>query len=143
METFAIKNESREMISLKNHLNKIILNYHSMARENGNRLLNEIHPEFTINTDTNVLSMVFSKLFSSLLKQCFNCDIRLTAKGYHSLVVIHITMINGFQGVHEVEEINVINLLAEKLGGCLLYNNQHLKESTFSLSILNFDKLAA
>ena len=137
------KAQSKESIILNRFVAKIISTFQYVAISKKNHFINDIEPYATVSTDAIVLRKVLSNILNSILRQCENCDIRLSAKMFHCVVLMHITIIDGFQGVLQVDDINEINDLTEVLGGCLLYNNQHLKESTFSLCFLNNAKLAA
>ena len=144
METIAINQVlSRDSITLNELISRLLPSYQAKAYDQRNRLVNEVESGIILNSDAKLLSLVVSKLLNAILTQCRDCDIRVTSKKFHSVVLLHLTIINGFQGMHEVDNMHEINDLAYKLGGCIMYNNQHLKESTFSLSFSNFSQLAA
>ncbi len=144
METFKINQEkSKDSITLNQFLSRIITAFQAIASRQKSNFVNDVPPNVSVQTDANILSEVLSELFTAILRRCEDCNIRLTSKSFHNVILIHITILSGFQGIHEVENMNEINHLAERLGGCILYNNQHLNESTFTLSLFNFLQLAA
>lgn len=139
MEAFKIDpGISKDSVALKELINRILDSFMPLALKQKNEFQNDV-PNLHVHTDSYLLGRVITGLFGTIMRQCENSCIRLSAKSFHNVVLVHITSINGFQGVHAMEEMDEIESLAEKLGGCILYNNQHLKESTFTLSFFDYD----
>ncbi len=138
MGTFKISSGNAiSPIPLNGFISQVLDSFQSLAEKNKSKIVNDVSPDLLVQTDVNLLNKVISGLFSEIVPQCENCCIRLSAKCFHNVVLLRITNTSGSQAIHHIEKLEEISQLAEKLGGCITYNNQHFNETSFVLSFFN------
>lgn len=132
----------QDYVPLKDLLDGLIEKFGQLARERNNYFLNYIPEDFFVNSDSGLLNDIFGQLLSTIVESCRDCRIRLSAKSFHSIVLVHVTVINGTHHGVVIANLPDMERMAETLGGCLSYNDQHLNESTFTLSFRSVQQVA-
>jgi hypothetical protein len=139
MGTFRVSSgKATSCVPLNGFISELLASFQSLAEKQRNKIVNDISPDLFVRTNTSLLSRAISGLISEIVPQCENSCIRLSAKSFHNVVLLRITNISGSQSIHAIENIEEISRLAESLGGCVTYNNQHLNETSFVLSFFDF-----
>lgn len=136
-----IKGNLCEQIPLKPFISKMLDKFQPIIVRKNSFFINDVRDDFEINTNIHLLKSVLSGMFETIIDKCQDASVRITAKNYNDVVLFRISNLSGFKGFDLIQELEHVNNLAQKIGGCITYNDQRIRESTFVLSF--YSRLAA
>src|SRR5258706_13257692 len=93
-------------------------------------IVNDIPKELEVNANEHMLATVFGNLLNTVITHTENCCIRISAKLYGKVVLIHLTEshqpnCSAFNG-----SIRQVQKLAEKIGGTISINSDRDRATT-------------
>lgn len=101
------------------------------------RLINDIPDQFTVATDVRKLSLVLQELLQQVAGRCPDADIRISAKAYHGVVLLHIKEKARLNTPEFACELVKIQEIAEKMGGTLSITSYRNGTTTITFSFIN------
>jgi hypothetical protein len=117
--------------------NRMIKSFSSQAIRNRNVFINDIPDHLYIDTDEDIIASVLSGMLSSVVRNAKESCIRLSAKIYGNVILVHIKDYNSIN-YHPVENsLQDLQPMAEKIGGCVSVTSQRHNVATFAFSFPN------
>ncbi|MES1223819.1 MAG: hypothetical protein ABUT20_50455 [Bacteroidota bacterium] len=123
--------------SLQHIVQSILSNYQGMADAQNSFFVNQVPPTLCLTADKSVVSSLLSNLFSVIANYCKNTRIRISAKAYHDIIVMHIKDTSISDNHIMLSELQGIQTGADKIGGFLEVTSQRKKETTIAFSFIN------
>jgi K+-sensing histidine kinase KdpD len=113
------------------------------AAQRNSFIVNDIPKELNVNANEHMLASVFGSLLNTVITNTRDCCIRVSAKLYGKVVLVHLkeshhTINNAFNG-----SIRQVQQLAEKIGGTISINSDRDKATTIVFTFVNDLSLAA
>lgn len=87
--------------------------------------------------DKNILSSIISKLLHAMLKHARDTSIRISAKRYNNIVLVHVKDSNGCNNQGINYGVQQAQPLATRIGGFLDITSSRHRETTVSFSFPN------
>lgn len=104
-------------------------------------IINEVPHEFFIATDGNMLASILSGLLQTVVTHAENSCIRIAAEGYGNIVLIHLKDSGNFNNRPVANDLQQVQQLAKKIGGCVSISNQR-EEMTIAFTFPNLPQAA-
>ena len=112
------------------------------AMRNKSFIINDVPENICANVDEDLLSSVLSKLMNVVIMNTENSCIRITAKTYGNLVLLHVTD-DGCLNYNLISQnLTRIQSLAERLGGFVGFTSTRNKLTTIAFSFMNRQEAA-
>ncbi len=124
-------------LSLQQILRQLLANYQPVAVKQKSFFINDVPAGLTITTDTNTLSTLLGSLLYMTARLCRDTCIKISAKAYHDVVLVHIKDTSTFNSYAILSELQHLQLLAGKIGGYVELTSQRKKETTIAFSFIN------
>lgn len=105
-------------------------------------IVNEVPGELVIAADEHMLARVLRGLLHTVVSNARNSCIRVAAKVYGDIVLVHVRDTRRADTKTITERLDEIQLLAEKVGGCVTVCNQQEEAITLAFSFFNGTKAA-
>jgi len=105
-------------------------------------IVNEVPHEFRIVADENMLASVLSGLLQTIVTHAENSCIRIAAKEYGNVILVHLKESGNFNNQAIANDLQQIQLLAKKLGGCVSISNRREENTTIAFSFPNLPHAA-
>ena len=106
-------------------------------------IINDIPPDLQANTDENMLATIFGSLLNTVITHTENCCIRISAKVYGKVVLLHLKETHRVNTAAFAGNIRQVQQLAEKIGGTISVSNNRNEATTIVFSFINNLPLAA
>jgi hypothetical protein len=129
-------------IQLRFLAGKLINGIQPAAVRQNSFIVNDISPAIMVTTDENLLATVINDLLAVIVSRNKNSCIRLTAKSFTNLVLLHIQDQNKTIRETTLNDFDGLQPLASKVGGCITINNRKKESATLVLSMLDFASVA-
>ena len=100
-------------------------------------IINDVPIDIQANTDEHMLATVFGSLLNTLITHTENSCIRISAKLYGKVVVLHLKESHRLNAASFSGNLRQIQQLAEKIGGTVSISNNEGEATTIVLSFLN------
>jgi len=123
--------------SLQQVVRRLLTIYQPLAVKQNSLFINDVPPALTILTDRTVVSGLLGDLLSMLARCCRNTSIKISAKAYHDIILMHIKDTSTFNSYAISSELQHMQLLSGKIGGYLDLTSQRKKETTIAFSFIN------
>ncbi len=123
--------------SLQHVVRRLLTTYQPLAVKQNSLFVNDVPPALTVLTDRYTVSTLLGNLFSMLARCCRNTCIKISAKAYHDIILIHIKDSSTYNSYTVSSELQHMQLLSGKIGGYLELTSQRKKETTISFSFIN------
>jgi hypothetical protein len=124
-------------IGLHLMVNQLTVSNMPNATKRRNQLLNEVPPELSINTDSHKLAAILHTLIFTVLGQSQDNCIRISAKAYDNVTIIHIEDNKKLAGSIFSGHVGRAQQMAESIGGTVLLNEYREGRTRIAVSILN------
>ena len=131
------KNITQSGVALHLMVNRISLSTMPTATRKRNLLVNEVPIELAVNTDSQKLAAVLGTLIQSVLGQTTDACIRVSAKEFSNVTLVHIHDNRRLEGHRFSTYLGEAQEMARKIGGTVFVNNCRDGSTTIALSILN------
>lgn len=129
---------------LRSLAGKLINGMQVAAVRRNSIIVNHISPAIQITTDENLLAAAINDLLAFMVSRSTDNCIRITAKTFSNLVLLHFTDNNNNNhrpGISE-SDFNHLQPVAAAIGGCITICNHHPHSETLALSILDMVQVA-
>jgi K+-sensing histidine kinase KdpD len=105
-------------------------------------ILNDVPENIVIQTDAGLVESALGKLLNMVIRHTENSCIRITAKTFGNVVLLHIKDDGCLCYDSMSENLNNIQSLAERMGGYVGFTSFRNKLTTIALSFVNAKKAA-
>jgi hypothetical protein len=123
--------------TLDKMLSRMLGMFQPVAVRHNSFIVNDIAPGFYVSADEKLLERALGSLLISVISRCHNSCIRVSAKLYNNIVLLRINESTG-RFTHGLEDsLYHSQLLAAKLGGCVVTNNLRKTQSTVTFTFMN------
>ena len=129
-------------IPLRHLTGKLIGGMQPAAVRQNSFIVNDISPAIVITTDENLLAAVINDLLAIVVSRNKNSCIRITAKPFSNLVLLHIKDQNNNIRETTINDYDDLQPLASKVGGCITISNKKKDSATLALSMFDFASVA-
>jgi hypothetical protein len=123
--------------SLHAIVNQVMSDYMPEAKINKNSVQNDIPNKLPITANEELLTTVLSGMFHAIVSNARNSSIRVVAKTYNDIVLVHVKDSNTCNNYAVASGLARFRSLAEKMGGYLDITSQRSKETTIAFSFPN------
>ena len=106
-------------------------------------IINDVPADLLANTDENMLATVFGSLLNAIITHSENCCIRVSAKHYGKVVLLHLKETHSISNPAFAGNLRQVQQLAEKIGGTVSVSTNPNEATTIVLSFINNFPLAA
>jgi len=137
MKKFYLPNETAFMEPLHHLVDRLITSFLPTAVRHHNFFINEIPGNMPVEYNNEWVASIISGMIATITGNSKNNCIRLSAKKYGYVFVLE--MISTARATHHPlnPDLQQMQQLAEKIGGCLCINNQHEEKTLMSFSFPN------
>jgi hypothetical protein len=108
-----------------------------VANRNNNHFENDIPDDVYIDTDMELVATVLSGLLGAVTKNAKDSCIRLSAKIYGHVILVHVKDYNSVNYFPVENRLQQLQSLAEKIGGAVGVTSQRHNVTTFAFSFPN------
>ena len=108
-----------------------------VANRNNNHFENDIPDDVYIDTDMEMVASVLSGLIGSVVKHAKDSCIRLSAKIYGHVIIVHVKDHNSLNYQPVENKLKHLTPFAEKIGGAVGVTSQRHNVATFAFSFPN------
>ncbi|MBL7740477.1 MAG: HAMP domain-containing histidine kinase [Chitinophagaceae bacterium] len=129
--------ESGYKKNLSHLLDVLVSKLEIPAIQNRSLVINDIPDNIEVDTDEYLLSAILSGIMTRVITHTENGSIRITAKNYNSVILIHIKNDGILQYESIVHHMPVLQAQAEKLGGFIGFTSFRNQISTIAFSFTN------
>jgi hypothetical protein len=132
------KPDSLESGSTLRHLTSQITNSFSpVATRNKSVFINDIPDNLYLQADRELVTSVLSGLVSAVVRNAKESRIRLSAKIYSNVVLVHVKDYNSLNHSRVESGLQELQPLAEKMGGSVGVTSQRHNIATYAFSFPN------
>jgi hypothetical protein len=136
-------NTMQTQIGLYWIVNRISVSSIPSATRKHSFIINDIPKELEVVTDEQMLATVFGSLLNTVISHSENCCIRIAAKLYGNVVLLHLIESYRFNSSAFYGNLRQMQQLAEKIGGTISINSDRSRTTSIVFSFLNNLPLAA
>lgn len=111
-----------------------------IALRNHNLIVNEIPEYLPVKTDRNILSSIIYGVVNSVMMHSKNSYIRITAKVYSDIVLVHVKDFNVMLTQGQYYGLQNLHALAKRIGGFIGITSYRHHETTIAFSFPNLEK---
>lgn len=133
---------SQYFITLNELATNLSAGFLPLARTNKSVIVNDIPEDLFIDTDIELVASIFAGLLAAVVKNARESYIRLSAKVYGNVILLHIKDYNNFNYSPVENKVQQLLPLAEKLGGSVGVTSQRNNVTTFAFSFPNLPMAA-
>lgn len=139
-----MKNEhTQSRVALHLMVSRITAGSLPSATRKNSFIINDVPADIQATTDENMLATVFGSLLNTVISYTENCCIRVSAKNYGRVVLLHLKESYRLNNQAFGGNLRQIQQLAEKIGGTVSISNDKSEATTIVLSFVNNIPLAA
>jgi len=120
----------------------MIKSFGPLAARNKSVILNDIPDHLYIDTDPDIIAAVLSGLLSAVIRNAKESCIRLSAKIYTNVILVHIKDYNSLNFCPIENSLQQLQPMAEKVGGSVSVTSQRHNVATFAFSFPNLPMAA-
>ena len=120
----------------------MIKSFSPLATRNKSFFLNDIPGHLYIDTDPDIVAAIISGLLSAVVKNAKESCIRLSAKIYGNVILMHIKDYNSINYCPVENTLKKLQPMAEKVGGSVSVTSQRHNVATFAFSFPNLPMAA-
>jgi len=129
-------------VQLRQLAGKLIAGIQPAAVRQNSFIINEISPAIMVTTDENLLASVINNLLAVIVSRNKNSCIRITAKPFRNVVLLHIKDQNRSVKETTINDFDELQPLAAMVGGCITICNQSDRATTLAMSIADLAAVA-
>jgi hypothetical protein len=105
-------------------------------------IVNEVPGELHIVTDENMLASILSSLLHTVVNHTENSCIRIAASGHGNIILVHMKESGNFNNYSVANDLQQIQSLAKKIGGCISISDRRENTTTIAFSFPNIPQSA-
>src|SRR5437667_10430078 len=106
-------------MTLSHLIDQLMTSLSLQATEKKSVIVNDVGDDMFIHTDKNILASILSDLLTITIKHTENNCIRVSAKFYGNIILMHVKNNDKSKDSVFVQSLRQVQPLAEKLGGCI------------------------
>lgn len=133
---------SQDFVTLSELTSNLSAGFLPLARTNKSVIVNDIPEDLFIDTDIELVASIFAGLLAAVVKNAKESYIRLSAKVYGNVILLHIKDHNNFNYCTVENKVQQLIPLAEKIGGSVSVTSQRNNVATFAFSFPNLPMAA-
>ena len=137
MKKFYLPNETAFMEPLHQLVDRLITSFLPTAVRHHNVFINDIPVDMPVEYNNEWVASVISGMIATITGNSKNNCIRLSAKKYGYVFVLEIKSTARATNHPLNPDLQQMQQLAEKIGGCLFINNQNEEKTMMSFSFPN------
>lgn len=126
-----------QLISLKRMVSNFLIALQPLAARQSSFFINEVSEDFMIAVDKKELSSLLHFMLSSVVAHSRNSCIRISAKQYGNVALVKFRDQNEEMIYDMSRSRQQVISLTEKLGACIMSNNNNRKTGALTLSFPN------
>lgn len=130
-------------VALHLMVNRISASSLPSATRKNSFIINDVPADLQTSTDENMLATIFGSLLNTVITHTENCCIRISAKVYGKVVLLHLKETHRLNSPAFAGNIRQLQQLAEKIGGTVSVSNNRNEATTIVFSFINNLPLAA
>ena len=139
-----MKNEfTQSHVALHLMVSRISASSLPSATRKNSFIINDVPSDLQANTDENMLATIFGSLLNTVITHTENCCIRVSAKVYGKVVLLHLKETHRLNTPAFAGNLRQLQQLAEKIGGTVSVSNNRNEATTIVFSFVNNLPLAA
>jgi hypothetical protein len=139
-----MKNEfTQNHVALHLMVSRILASSLPSATRKNSFIINDVPGDLEANTDENMLATIFGSLLNTVITHTENCCIRISAKVYGKVVLLHLKETHRLNTPAFAFNLRQVQQLAEKIGGTVSISNNRNEPTTIVFSFINNLPLAA
>jgi hypothetical protein len=112
------------------------------ASRNDSYFVNDIPDDLDVDTDSELVASILGGMLSAVAKHAKNSCIRLSAKIYHNVILVHVKDCNSSHNYDIYSGLQGLMPLAEKIGGFVGVSSHRQKVTTVAFSFPNLPAAA-
>lgn len=124
-------------LSLQHIVQSLVTSYQNVAVSQNSFFVNEVPPTLAIAADKGTVTNLLENIFSLVANYCRDTCIKISAKAYHDVIVMHIKDTSALTNYVPVSELQTLQTGVDKVGGFLEITSQRKKETTIAFSFVN------
>jgi len=133
-----MKNESiKSRMVLQEIVSRILVSCVPSASRKNSFIINDVPSDMQVTTDEHMVATVFGTLLNAVITHTENTCIRVSAKFYGRVVVLHLKEAHTLNSSSFATTLRQIQQLAEKVGGTVSISNNAGEATTIVFSFLN------
>ena len=133
-----MKNESiQSRVVLQEVVSRILVSCVPSASRKNSFIINDVPADMQVTTDEHMVATVFGTLLNAIITYAENTCIRVSAKFYGRVVVLHLKETHKLNSSSFAATLRQIQQLAEKIGGTVSISNNEGEATTIVFSFLN------
>ena len=143
METRTLTPEKKmDCPELHEVLNRVVDQFTPTALTKKCVIINDVPEEICVRTDEDLISSAMCDLMNLVIGHTENSRIRITAKLFGNVVLLHVKDDGGLKYDSISSKLNKIQSLAEQLGGFVGFTSYRNKLTTIAFSFMNVAEAA-
>jgi UTP-glucose-1-phosphate uridylyltransferase len=127
--------------SLQEIIRRLLTNYQLIAAKHQSFFINNVPPDIKVIADKNDVTALLGSMLYMVARLCKDSCIKITAKAYHDVILLHIQDSNTVNGYTILSELAPLQALMSKIGGFVELTSQRKKVSTIAFSFINRKEL--
>jgi len=116
-------------VSLKPIIGQLVAQWQPMAVKQRSFILNDVPGDFHLKADGAALTIVVAALLKSIISRTANRCIHISVKRFNDIVILRLNDSNPLMHRCSQQDWQKMNLLAAKIGGCIIENDSNKKNS--------------
>ena len=116
---------------------QLLANYQPVAVKQNSFFINDVPSHLPLYADRQILETLLGSLFYLTARCGRDTCIKVTAKAYHDVLLLHIVDTSTFNSYAILSQLQHLQILAEKIGGFLDITSRRNKFTTISFSFMN------
>jgi hypothetical protein len=124
-------------LSLQELTRQLLTRCQPDAVNQGSFFINDVPPDLIVEADISTVSELLGSLLCMTGRLCRDTCIKISAKAYHDVILMHIKDTSTFNNYAIRSELQHLQMLAGKIGGYVELTSQRKKETTIAFSFIN------
>jgi hypothetical protein len=138
LKEVSMKNESiKSRVVLQEVVSRILDTCVTSASRKNSLIINDVPDDMQVTTDEHMVATVFGTLLNAVITHTENTCIRISAKYYGRVVVLHLKETHKLNSSSFATTLRQIQQLAEKISGTVSISNNEGEATTIVFSFLN------
>ena len=130
-------------VSLHQLLGNLLSGFQQSALRHKSFFINEVPEDILISADKNIVASVLGNLLRIISRNAVNSCIRVSAKAYHNIVLMHVRDNNSGNNNALNSSLSQVQPLVGKIGGFIDISSKKQTATTIAFSFSNLPGQAA
>ncbi|MES1215493.1 MAG: hypothetical protein ABUT20_08250, partial [Bacteroidota bacterium] len=134
MKNEVLFNNTEQKISLRKLLSDLMPELQQGAMQRKSFFVNDIADDILVRANRRILAKVLTELLGIVSRNALNSCIRISAKVYHDVVLMHVKDNNTSNSYALGSSLSQVQPLVNSIGGFVDITSMRLKETTIAFS---------